>query len=688
MNKKSFLLLFCLSAAFLLHAAGTLVPASSGLSPAEIVSHDVEVTINNGFARTEVTQQFRNINASIMEATYSFPVPKSASLSECQVMIGEKSMTGEVIPKDEAHKVYEEEKSAGNNAAIADKDGYQDFTFKIANIQPQEIATISFVYYQPLPLDTETCRYVYPLEEGNTKDTAAESFWTRNSKPTGHTSIRVKLRSAWPLAAWRAPYGQATATTEDLANGEADLTFELSDGLTRDFVFYYTLVENLPGRLEVVPYKESEKDGYFMMVLTPGVDLQPITQGSDYIFVLDVSGSMWGSKLATLANGVKQTIGKMNSKDRFRIVTFESSAHDLTNGYLDATPANISRATELLDRLAPGGSTNLYAGLYMALSKLDDDRVSSLVIVTDGVTNTGEIAPAKFADLMHKHDIRVFGFLMGNNSNWPLMRTICNASGGFYDAVSNDDDIIGKILLAKSKITYQAMHDVKIEIDGIKTYDVTNQAIKKLYRGQQLVLFGRYQGDGKATVKMKTRISGEDKEYKCSMVFPKEDGDNPELERMWALAQLEMHEDLYNSGAEAESEHKDIQRNIGVQYQIVTDETSMIVLDDDTHAKHNIDRRNQSRTAREHAAQSIRNAAPVKSYRVDTPDPSCQSQPAQETSSYTQSTPEQHHSHSSPMFHFSAPSLGGGGGAMSPWTVVTMFALLLGAAGIGNHKRK
>ena len=87
-------------------AAGTLTPADSGCKPAEIVSHDVKVVINNGFAKTEVVQQFRNRNSRTMEAVYSFPLPKSASLSEVTVQIGEKTINGEVVDKKTAGKIY------------------------------------------------------------------------------------------------------------------------------------------------------------------------------------------------------------------------------------------------------------------------------------------------------------------------------------------------------------------------------------------------------------------------------------------------------------------------------------------------------------------------------------------------------------------------------------------------------
>jgi hypothetical protein len=100
-----------------LHAAGTLTPAGSTGAPIQIRDHQVNVTINNGFARTEVLQTFFNPNAADLEAVYAFPVPKSASLSEVTIQAGEKTLHGEVIPRTGAETIYNEEKSSGNDAA-------------------------------------------------------------------------------------------------------------------------------------------------------------------------------------------------------------------------------------------------------------------------------------------------------------------------------------------------------------------------------------------------------------------------------------------------------------------------------------------------------------------------------------------------------------------------------------------
>jgi Ca-activated chloride channel family protein len=421
-------------------------------------------------------------------------------------------------------------------------------------------------------------------------------------------------------------------------------------------VFYYRLADNLPGRVELIPFRNAESGpGTFMMVVTPGLDLKPLAGGADYVFVLDTSGSMSG-KLRVLTDGVSRVIGKMSQNDRYRIVTFSTRATDITGGWRQATEVNVQETLRQIAGLQPNGSTNLFAGLNMAMENMDADRATSVVLVTDGVTNEGIVDPEEFHKLMKSHDVRVFGFLLGNGANWPLMRTVCDASGGFYAAVSNADDIMGQILQAKSKVLHECLHDVEFTLSGVKTYNTTSLMPGKVYRGQQLVMFGQYDGAGEAELVLKARMTGQDKVYRTKFRFPEKDAANPELERLWAMDQVEQFELRANKGEMPASESESAIADLGVKYQIVTDHTAMLVLGDDAFARHGIDRRNQQRVAFEHTAQASRASAPQPvNYRVDTQQPL---------------TP----SH--------APSFsgggGGGGGALSPAMTAAMalFAIL------------
>ncbi|MFQ5654949.1 MAG: VWA domain-containing protein [Planctomycetota bacterium] len=474
----------------------------------------------------------------------------------------------------------------------------------------------------------------------------------------GTFSAFLEVKSAWPVEDVRVPGFEAAATIDRLDEGHLRLEIQTTDArLDRDLVIYYRLREDLPGRVEVIPYRaEGDAPGTFMMVVTPGLDLRPLDRGADYLFILDVSGSMQ-TKIHTLARGVAKALGEMSPEDRLRVVAFANRAREVTRGWTAATPANVAAMTRTIETLQAGGSTNLFAGLSLGLGGLDADRATSVILVTDGVTNTGVVAPDAFHKLMKQFDVRVFGFLMGNSANWPLMRTICDASGGFYAGVSNADDIIGQLLLAKSKITHECLHDAELRITGARVFDTTGGVIGKVYRGQQLVIFGRYDEPGAATFTLDARLTGEDRRYTTTFELPEIDSDNPEIERLWALSRIEEIEAEENRGHLPAGEARSAIGDLGVTYQLVTDHTSMIVLSDDAFEKRGIERRNRERIARERQAQSVRAGRPARSHRVDGKNPA---------------------------FRHRAPSVGGG--AVDPLTGVIALALAALAAGAARRR--
>lgn len=618
--------------------AGILTAVGSADQPVEILDHHVDVRITDGFARTSIQQTFSNPNAHSVEAIYAFPVPESSSLSEITIHSGETVLSGEVVPREEAERIYEEEKSNGNDVGLGSKESYQRYEFRVFPVRPGVETRIEVVYYQPLKIDLGVGRYLYPIEEGGT-DVEAESFWTRTESVKRAFSAEVRVHSGYPLEDVRI-VGFPGAPVQEDANTYT-WRFDSAGGtLNQDLVVYYRLSDNLPGRVDMLTYKPTEAEpGYFMMTVTPGIDLEPIKQGADYLFILDLSGSMNG-KMATLAAGVEKTLGKLRPEDRVHIVTFSDSARHLTRDWQALTPDNVNRLTRQVARLKADGSTNLYDGLRLGLTKLDADRPTNVILVTDAVTNTGTLEPAQFHALMKKHDVRLFGFLMGNSLNWPLMRAICDASDGFYSNVSNADDIVGKVLMAKEKIAYESLLDVDLKINGVRTSEITKDFNGKVFRGQQLAIFGRYNEGGTANLMMEARKTSGALNYATSVHFPKISTDYPELERLWAMSKIEQIELFQSIGKMNASESKESIRDLGVAYQLVTDETSMIVLADEGFERHGIDRKNKDRIAIEQAAQAKREAAQqpgqtVTSTRVD---------------------------QNQPMFGHPAPRIGGSGG--------------------------
>ncbi|MHC4385997.1 MAG: VIT domain-containing protein [Planctomycetota bacterium] len=607
--------------------AGLLKPTNGDASDVFIKSHHVNVTINNGFAKTEVDQVFGNNSDTDLEAVYTFPIPKQASLSEVSLWIDGQEVIGEVVEKKKARQIYEDQVSRGNDTAIAEKNDYMTFDIAVYPVRAGGETRVRLVYYQPLEIDSNIGRYLYPLAEGGVDDERI-AFWSVDDVVHEAFSFDLTLKSAFPVEDVRLPGYMDKALIEQAGQaaeeqtGQSDeyhIHLESTEGgaLTRDIVVYYRLADDIPARVEVVPYRAGDNtDGTFMVVITPAADLQHITEGVDWVFVLDKSGSMSGGKIATLADGVSKAIGQMNPNDRFRVITFNNGARDFSGGYQNATPGNIQSILGKLSSLKADGGTNLFAGVKKAYKGLDDDRTTNILLVTDGVANVGPTQHSDFLNLLQQYDIRLFTFVIGNSANQPLMERLAKDSNGFAMNISDSDDIVGRIMQIKSKVLYEGLHDVELIFHGEKVKDLTPANPGSLYQGQQLVMFGRYNGSGPVRVELRAKISGQQHSWDCEADFPEVDTDNLEIERLWALSMIDETMQQIREKGEKKSLKKTIM-DLGTEYSLVTDYTSMVVLSEEQMEEAGIQRRNADRVNRERQAQQQRQQQGVKNYRVD-----------------------------------------------------------------------
>ena len=617
------ILLFNLTA--ITQAAGLLKPINGGENSVKIKSHKVNVTINNGFAKTEVDQIFQNTGTVDLDAVYSFPIPKKASLSEVSYWINGKEVIGEVLEKEKAKKIHNEQKNKGKDTALAEKKDFKTFEISVSPVRAGKETRVRIVYYQPLEIDLGVGRYLYPLAEGGV-DEEQIAFWSVDDEVTETFAFNLKLKSAFPVADVRLPhYDSLASITKNVVSNENkyvgdiyDVTFcneeNGSTKLSSDIVFYYRLAKDVPARVELIPYKQDKKsEGTFMAVVTPGASLKRIAEGTDWTFVLDVSGSMNGGKITTLVNGVAKVIGKMSPNDRFRIITFNNSAIDISGGYITATPENVKKYCKIVKNISAGGGTALFAGLSEAYKKLDADRTTGIILVTDGVCNIGSTRHAAFLKLIKQNDYRVFTFVIGNNANQPLLESLAKESGGFAMNISDNDDIVGRLIQAKAKVLHQKLYDAKLEIKGVKIKNITPKKIGNLYLGQQLIMFGQYKGSGEVELTFKAKIAGEKKEWKCKAYLPEIDTDNPELERLWALSSIdEIMQNIRENGETKDDRNQIVE--LGKEYSLVTDYTSMLVIEEEEMEAQGIQRKNAARVHRERKAQQHRTTQPVKNY--------------------------------------------------------------------------
>lgn len=680
-------------------AAGLLTPSNSQLGELNIREHHVNVTIDSGYVTTSVEQVFFNPNSQDLEAIYTFPVPEKAAVGEFTYWIDGQPVVGEVVEKKKAKTIYEQEKQAGRETALVEKDSYKTFDISVSPVRANSDVRIRLVYIQAAHIDTSVGRYVYPLEKGGV-DEHKNAFWSRNEAVTEKFSFNVHLRSGYPVDAVRLPkhggaivqkltdkewtvnlanhHNQAfqndvelNQTPAQVVNESETLTTNVSNtvpqaavaNLNEDIVVYWRLVDGLPGGVDMVTYREpGQTQGTFMLTLTPGDDLNALQQGKDWIFVLDISGSMQG-KYASLIEGVRQGLSQLRTSDRFKVVLFNNQAIDFTQGFLSVTQANIDPVLNRLQNHQPGGGTNLYAGLNNGVKGLDADRSSAVILVTDGVANVGTTEKKAFIKLLKKADVRLFTFVMGNSANRPLLEEMTTVSNGFALSISNADDISGQIMLASQKMTHEALRHLKLSIDGVRVSDITPENIRTLYRGEQLIVLGHYQQSGNADIRFKGKAGANDQDYSVRINFPETDTSHPELERLWAYAYIEHLQgqlDYFGANADTEQAITDVAQ----QYGLVTDYTSMIVVREEVKQQLGIQSNNQQRVNKEQQARKLREqqvqAIQTKRQQQTFSNGASSQQPSSQPTSTRPSTG------------------GGGGGSASLWTAMVIL-LILGA---------
>ncbi|MBD3867996.1 MAG: VWA domain-containing protein [Acidobacteria bacterium] len=602
-------------------AAGIMTPKDGPEGSIEIRDHDVNVVINNGFAVTTVDQVFFNPTDRDMEAVYTFPLPKNASLSELSLWIDGQEILGEVTEKEKAREIYRKEKEAGRNTAVAEKRDYLAFDVLVNPVLAGQETRVRLVYLQPIEIDGNIGRYVYPLEEGMI-DEQVHSFWDMKEQVHRRFNFLCTVRSSYPIDSVRTKGLDHLAQVETESQGQWIVSINDEEGnaaLNQDIVVYYRLAENTPARVDLLPFRDGQGPGTYMLVITPGNDLQPITEGIDWTVVLDLSGSM-GGKIGSATDAVSRALEELRPEDRFRIALFSDNCRMLERGWQPVNKVNVEATSAKLMKLDVEGGTNLYAGLQEGLRGLETDRTSAVLLISDGGANVGPSEQKDFMELMEDKDVRVFTFVIGSGSNVPLMERIAEVSGGFSMSVSNQDDLYGRILQARSKLGLEAMHGIEVDLAGVGANDQSSLSFPTIYHGQQIVRFGRYTKHGEATLKLKARISGRDVEWETRVDFPEFDDSFPEMERLWAFAKTrELKQQIDDTGREGELREAIV--DLGQTYSIVTDYTSMVVVEGQQFEEYQIERKNLSRVERERQARSVRTQSAPKPTRADSAAP-------------------------------------------------------------------
>ena len=594
-------------------AAGMLIPKDRDVPPLAIKSHRVSVTISDQVAVTKVEQVFENSTPRDLEATYIFPVPKGASITDFALYIKGERVPGELLPREKAREIYTDIVRRMRDPALLEYMDSQLFQVKVYPVPANGRQKLELQFTQLLPRDGELSRYEYPLKTTGEAARTLEDF-----------SVAVDLTAKEALTNIYSPTHSVGVTRKD--DHHAVIGFEQDRALLdRDFLLYYAVSAKDLG-LNLITYcPDPEKPGYFMMLISPREEMsEEKVLPRDMTFVFDTSGSMQGEKIQQARAALRYCVQGLKGEDRFNVIAFSTTTDPFQDGLVAASGENIKAALAYIDKLEARGGTDINSALTQALAvKGSEERPATILFMTDGrptvgVTEAEEIL--KNVRQANKAETRIFVFGVGDDVNTHLLDKVSGENKGLSDYVRPNEDIEVKVSSLFNKIRKPVLADVKLAVDKVTIRDCYPTELGDLFAGTELTLLGRYDKPGDALIRLTGTARAEKKSFDYEGTFAEKDVEHQFVAHLWATRKIGYLLDQVRLHGESK-ELRDEVVALSTEFGIPTPYTSYLALPEEERGRYLGDRgrgptfnmgtlRNEFRTA----PQAPAAAAPSSSF--------------------------------------------------------------------------
>jgi Ca-activated chloride channel family protein len=558
-------------------ANGLLIPEERSVPPLAMLTHKVNIAIEDQVAVTTVEQVFRNHTDRNLEATYIFPVPKGASVHKFSMAVNGKDVKGELIEADKARQIYTSIVRRTQDPGLLEYIGNNLLQMKVFPIAPHSDQRVSLSYSSVSERTADMVEYVYPLKTDGRATATLETF-----------GIEATIKSQHAVQNVYSPTHAIAIQRQ--GDRQVSVVFERSQGLLdKDFQLFYQLGDKDIGLTTMTHRPVAADPGYFMALITPKVEIQKQYQvPRDIVLVLDTSGSMRANgKLEQAKKALNYCLGSLDKGDRFALIHFATAVTRYRDGLLDADPDRVAQAKKWVDALECTGGTAIYDALESALAlrpSKDEGRTFLIVFFTDGEPTIGETNPEKILKntfAKNTANTRIFTFGVGDDVNAVLLDRLAEGTRAVSTYVRPQEDIEAKVSALYSKISHPVLANLKLTATGDVTLDeIYPPQLPDLFHGQQLVVFGRFKGKGASALKLTGTVGMESKEFAYDVTFPDKTGDaRGFVEEIWARRKVGYLLDQIRANGE-NKELKDEVILLAKKYGITTPYTSWLIVPD------------------------------------------------------------------------------------------------------------
>ena len=546
----------------------------------------VEIAVSGVIADVKVVQTYRNEGSRPINASYVFPASTRAAVYAMRMRIGDRVVFAKIKEKEAAKQEFEAAKKEGKSASLLEQNRPNVFSMSLANIMPQDQIEIELRYTELLVPTDGIYEVVYPTVVGPRYSSQTQSsahkedgfvkspYLHQGNKPTSTLHIGARISAGVPIQDLSCASHKISPLWQSPA--VAELTLDEADAFqgNRDFVLRYRLAGNQITS-GLLLYQGADENFFLYMAQPPQRVATDDIPAREYIFVIDVSGSMEGFPLNTSKQLLRDLIGQLRPTDLFNVVLFAGDASALSPKSLQANQENISSAIALLEGQRGGGGTELLGAVQQAMNIPREENVSrSIVLVTDGYIS-GEQGVFDYIRA-NLNQCNVFSFGIGSAVNRYLIEGVAKTGMGEPFIVTHESE--APVIAAKFREYIQTplLTDIEIRSNGFQTYDVHPVHLPDLLAQRPVILFGKWRGPVTGTFELRGKTGRGDYMTSLDVGGVQPDEGNRALRYLWARSRIA---ELSDYGARNLAPEKVAEiTSLGLKYSLLTRYTSFIAV--------------------------------------------------------------------------------------------------------------
>ena len=547
-------------------------------------SSKTEVHIAGTIAHVKLTQTYQNQGSIPIEAKYVFPMSTQAAVHKMEMEIGNRTIKAKVFEKQEAQKVYNEAVDQGKRAAKLDQARPNVFQMNVGNIMPDDEVVIHVYYTEMLVPVNGEYQFVAPgvvgprfTGESNRAEEAFHMpFIPEGTNDTFDYDIQVTLNAGMMIQNIVSSTHLININNVDASMAEVFLSKSNENPANRDFILKY----NLRGKeiqSGLLLYEHGDENFFALMMQPPKTIQKEAIPPREYLFIVDVSGSMNGYPLEVSKALMRNLLCDLKLTDTFNVLLFASSSSTFRSAPVEANHDNIEAAIQFLGNQRGGGGTRLLNALQHAYSmpRTDANSARSMVVITDGYISVEKKAFKMIGE--HLDQANLFSFGIGSSVNRYLIEGMAKVSQteSFIATSMEEASLIAKDF--KAYIHTPMLTQIKLKTQGFEVYDTEPASIPDVFAARPIMVYGKYKGEanGKLTI---TGKQGNKRFHKTINVAEGSlSKQNKALRYLWARKKIGQLDDYHHNFYE---NVKDEVIQLGLQYNLATQYTSFVAVDE------------------------------------------------------------------------------------------------------------